>query len=521
MKKLLLWLITMAAMPLFNMVRAQCDVQNVVISNIRPQQIGPDVQYTMDISFILNENSGNKFNWIHLWLESDYNYQAWHVDGPYKCPPVSAAQPAPATFTSTSQGTFDMLDNAFLTFGFDVNAPGFATTFPGSAIGIQQTYNYDPNVNVNWEGATIYKESMPGGFEKIYILNVSFIKANCLCTDYFAVRAFNWATQANGAKAKAQCWSCSSPFVVGDPRVTGNINCSYPRTYNIFIDSRFAISTTPETDFLYGTYRLFVDLNRNGLIDGSDFQVKGSTPFLTASVGVPSGFESRYLLLNGTFDYVFEYGDTSSSKNIIALVSVDNPEYTGADVTGILTNTCSVLPVVLSNFTAGRNGNEVTLRWTAATETSMHAYEVERKMGNGNYELIQVVPARSADGTLADVQYLYKDRINTNDMVYYRLRMVDLQGKAVYSDIRSIRMNGVGKVLIYPNPGRELIQVILPADAGIMDLVLEDMSGKTIRKWNGISQQQMQLQQLQPGIYVLRIHFRNTGQQVVERLIVQ
>ncbi|MFN4286489.1 MAG: T9SS type A sorting domain-containing protein [Lacibacter sp.] len=87
--------------------------------------------------------------------------------------------------------------------------------------------------------------------------------------------------------------------------------------------------------------------------------------------------------------------------------------------------------------------------------------------------------------------------------------------------MRSVRMNGAGKVLIYPNPGRDLIQVILPADAGVMDLSLEDMSGKNVRQWNGITQQQMQLRNLQPGMYVLRIRFRNTGEQVVERVIVQ
>lgn len=521
MKRLLLLLLTMAVMPLFNIVRAQCDVQNVIFNNIRAQQQGPNVLYTMDISFILNENSGNKVNWIHLWLESEYNYQAWHVDGPYKCPPVNAAQPTPATYTSTPDGTFDMLDNAFVTFGFDLNATGIATSFPGSTVGVIQTYNYDPAVDVNWEGVTIYKEPYASGYEKIYIRNISFVKANCLCTDYFAVRAFNWATQSNASKAKAQCWSCSSPFIIGDPRVSGNVNCTFPRTYTIFIDSRFDNAATPGVDPIYGTYRLYVDLNRNGVVDGNDFLVKNTTSFTTTTAGVPSGFKSRYFLVNGTFDYNFEMGDTTSNKNIIAVVSVDNPEYVGADVSGILSNTCSILPVVLSNFTAGRNGNEVTLRWTAATESSMQAYEVERKTGNGNFEVIQIVPARSGDGALADVTYVYKDRLNTNETVLYRLRMVDLQGKAVYSDVRSVRMNGAGKVLIYPNPGRDLIQVILPADAGVMDLSLEDMSGKNVRQWNGITQQQMQLRNLQPGMYVLRIRFRNTGEQVVERVIVQ
>lgn len=525
MKRLLLWLTVMAVMPLLNAVRAQCDVSNLVVSNVRPTPANSGghigVNYTMDLQFTVQENNGNKYTWIHLWLEADYQYNTWHTiqNAPYPCPRTNnAAKKAPVKAGTSAEA---ILGASILTFGFDiqlVSATGFATD------GIMQSYVYDATVAVNFQGATIRK--VPHGDGKTYdvfVKDVTFFKANYTVSDYLAVRAFDWATNTNtAAGTPVQCYSCENkPFVIGDPRITGSVNCNYPRTYNIFIDSRFAISTTPGVDLLYGSYQLYVDLNRNGVIDGIDFQVKNSTPFITALTGVPSGFESRYLELNGTFDYVFEYGDTSSSKNIIALVSVDNPEYIGADVTGILTNTCSVLPVTISNFTAGRSGNEIILRWTAATESNLKAYEVERKIGKGNYELIQVVPVRSADGSLDLVQYMYKDRIYTNESIYYRLRMVDVAGKMTYSDIRSVRMGGTGKVLIYPNPGRDAIQVILPADAGVMDLALEDMTGKTIRKWNGVTQQQMQLLQLQPGMYVLRIHFRNSGEQVLERLIVQ
>lgn len=525
MKRLLLLLQVMIIMSLLNVVRAQCDVSNLIVSNVRPTPASyggqTGVDYTLDLQFTVEENNGNKYTWIHLWLESDYLYTNWHTiqNAPYPCPRTNnAAKNAPIKAGTSAEA---ILGTSILTFGFDIELVS-ATDF--AAAGIMQSYVYDATVNVNFQGATIRK--VPKGDGKTYdvfVKDVTFFKANYTSSDYLAVRAFDWATNTNTATGTpVQCYSCENkPFVIGDPRVTGSINCNYPRTFNIFIDSRFAISTTPGVDLLYGSYRLFVDLNRNGIIDGTDFQVKNSTPFTTALTGVPSGFESRYFELNGTFDYLFEYGDTSSSKNIIALVSVDNPEYIGADVTGILTNTCSVLPVVLSNFVAGCIGNEVILRWTAVTESNLKAYEVERKIGKGNYEIIQVVPARSADGLLDVVQYMYKDRIYTNEAIYYRLRMVDVAGKITYSDIRSVRMNGLGKVLIYPNPGRDVIQVILPADAGVMDLTLEDMTGKTIRKWNGITQQQMQLQQLQPGMYVLRIRFRSSGEQVLERLIVQ
>ena len=54
-----------------------------------------------------------------------------------------------------------------------------------------------------------------------------------------------------------------------------------------------------------------------------------------------------------------------------------------------------------------------------------------------------------------------------------------------------------------------------------MDVSLDDYTGKSIQKWSGISTRNLQLNNLKPGVYMLRINFRETGDNIIERIIVQ
>ena len=54
-----------------------------------------------------------------------------------------------------------------------------------------------------------------------------------------------------------------------------------------------------------------------------------------------------------------------------------------------------------------------------------------------------------------------------------------------------------------------------------MDVSLDDYTGKSIQRWSGISARNLQLNNLKPGVYMLRINFRETGDNIIERIIVQ
>lgn len=521
MKKNLLLLLLGALLPWYNNLSAQCDVSNIVISDVRAVQNGTGVDYSIDIAFTAEENNGAKYTWLHLWLEKDYQYNLWHAvaEAPYPCPRINNSTKAAPT---TTAGGFDMLDNSFLTFGFELGAVG---TTAGTA-GIMTNYIYDLTVVPNYANATIYKQSLGGKLYRVTILNVTFYKANCSCSDYLEVRAFNWATNANTeGGTPVQCYSCgNSPFVIGDPRVTGSVNCVYPRTYNLFIDSRYMNAGTPGVDVIYGSYTLYADVNRNGKIDlvgdHPDFLVKAVTPFITDPSplgGVPVGFQSRFLQLNGIFDYVFSYGDTNSNKNVIALVNIETPGYTGADVTGLLSNTCSVLPVTITDFKVTRQQSNVVLQWAVANEYDVEKYVVQRRIDNGQFATIGSMPATEIDN------YSFTDNVSgSSGVMYYRLRIVDKNGTITYSDVRMVRINTANiDVMINPNPAVASFSIAVPADAGSYDISVSDVSGRIIKTMNAVRNQTLYFNQFIPGIYIIKIQFRETGVSITKRIVVQ
>ena len=73
MKRNLLLLLLLALMPWYNIISAQCNVTNVVVSNVRSNPYGADsMMYTIDLQFNATVNGGNKDIWLHIWRESDY-----------------------------------------------------------------------------------------------------------------------------------------------------------------------------------------------------------------------------------------------------------------------------------------------------------------------------------------------------------------------------------------------------------------------------------------------------------------
>jgi hypothetical protein len=54
-----------------------------------------------------------------------------------------------------------------------------------------------------------------------------------------------------------------------------------------------------------------------------------------------------------------------------------------------------------------------------------------------------------------------------------------------------------------------------------MDVTLSDYTGKSIQQWSGVNVRNLQINNMKPGIYMLRINLRETGEIITERIVVQ
>lgn len=118
-------------------------------------------------------------------------------------------------------------------------------------------------------------------------------------------------------------------------------------------------------------------------------------------------------------------------------------------VNGVVNST--PLPLSLLHFKGERVNDDNRLDWLTAREEHVAYYQLERSMDGRSFDKIATLSARGNNST-EDQEYSYTDKSITAT-AYYRLNMVDRDGKAGYSNIVLIRKDFISnKVQVYPNP---------------------------------------------------------------------
>lgn len=144
------------------------------------------------------------------------------------------------------------------------------------------------------------------------------------------------------------------------------------------------------------------------------------------------------------------------------------------DVTGFsgffVKTTVPPLPLTLLSFTGSRYNEYNQLQWETADEVNTQNFVLERSADGSSFAAIATIAANgSGDGA-----YSYKDYTGFSGRVYYRLRMVDIDGRYTYSTIVTLIKNGSNVVSIYPNPANDDLYInagtgLLNSQAGLYD----------------------------------------------------
>ncbi len=97
-----------------------------------------------------------------------------------------------------------------------------------------------------------------------------------------------------------------------------------------------------------------------------------------------------------------------------------------------------------------------------------------------------------------------------------------MDGKSEYSMIKAVRGEGQQvKTIIYPNPATTgKVNVVFEDVNESRNVSLTDMTGRTVQQWRNITNNNLQIENLIPGIYMLRIVVPATGEQSIEKIIV-
>lgn len=184
------------------------------------------------------------------------------------------------------------------------------------------------------------------------------------------------------------------------------------------------------------------------------------------------------------------------------------------DGTAVIGPSGGPTPVKLSSFTAKLENSKGVLYWTTDEEINSSHFEIERSRDGIRFENKGNINSRS--NSTVRQNYSFADPLyGVTGIVYYRLKMVDQDGKYAYSKIIPLKLNGsfnAGQLQLFPNPFVNEIKVLIKsAQANTASFRIIAADGKeqirrSIKIENGDNIVVLKdLDQLPNGTYLLEI----------------
>ncbi|MBL0182567.1 MAG: autotransporter-associated beta strand repeat-containing protein [Chitinophagaceae bacterium] len=203
------------------------------------------------------------------------------------------------------------------------------------------------------------------------------------------------------------------------------------------------------------------------------------------------------------------------------VVGIGNNPVTGGDATrgtitqfspfgvGRIDPTGGVLAIKINYFNASKGNGFNTLNWQAACSSSQAIFELERSVDGVNFININSIIATQAR---CASPFSYNDNTAPAGTVFYRIRIIDVDGKASYSaivklssQVKDIELSGIA-----PNPVMNIAQVkVNTTKKDVVNLVVIAADGKVVSRTSvqlqaGSSIISVDIANLPSGVYMLK-----------------
>ena len=321
----------------------------------------------------------------------------------------------------------------------------------------------------------------------------------------------------------ASASSYSFPMVVGSDNRSVTVNyttapsaagtLTYQFVHGVPTTSGLPLTDGSITDNAVDTSGLFVLTSGNGLTGGSytgTFEADnfvGIQDYTQLSL-IQRNSSAASWTLNGTLI-------TTTGSNTAPILSRSGMNAYGQF--GVSGNTSqNTLPVNMLSFSARNVNGDVLLNWSTSSEQNNKGFDVERSLDGKTFNFVKFV--NGAGNSTVVENYATIDNkafdINNSNILYYRLKQIDLNGKYVYSNIvnvlKSSMING-NSISVYPNPsaGRFNIEVEAAKDV-LANIVITDSKGQELSNTNvqlfkGSNTNTINLESASNGVYFVKV----------------
>ncbi len=200
-------------------------------------------------------------------------------------------------------------------------------------------------------------------------------------------------------------------------------------------------------------------------------------------------------------------------------LSSDATDQTSAfDLPPDIANSCFV-PLRFLGFNAAPVNEEVVLNWKTANEANTNNFAIEFSTDATSWISLGTVTAKNK--SLNDYQFIHYTPVEGNN--YYRLKMLDNDGKFTYSEIRKVNFTKgkAASLVLIPNPAIDQTTLFVPKPLDNSTVNIYDATGskiKSIELKAGIQKLDINTANWANGIYIIETFINNQKQST--RLVV-
>lgn len=249
-------------------------------------------------------------------------------------------------------------------------------------------------------------------------------------------------------------------------------------------------------NFSPNTYKIYLSTNPNAAI--------GATGAALPSVSLPTTGT------NGAWSNTAEglvagsdsTGDGNANGILNEIIVSSTSNITGAN---FALNSMIPLPANLLLFDGQLSENDANIFWLTTQEQNISSFKIEHSIDGLAFSEVGSVEAVSNSNTQNEYQFKhYNIPLGKN---YYRLKIVDIDGKEVYSDgIVVLEKGKSDNLMLYPNPAHNSVTVEHPISTRKGKVKMVDASGRIVKTEEiapYTAKINISLEGIEPGVYML------------------
>jgi hypothetical protein len=138
-----------------------------------------------------------------------------------------------------------------------------------------------------------------------------------------------------------------------------------------------------------------------------------------------------------------------------------------------------LLPLTLVSFYSSQQNQEVILFWRTENEENIKSFEIESGGdGNSDWQTLEIIPSMA--GESGSYSYRFNDHTKINGDRYYRLKIVNQDGKYAYSKVLQVTSGKPESISVAPTLVYNSMKVTLP-ESGPAQVSIYNSYGRLVK----------------------------------------